>query len=69
MHETCLFYVGVGPSTNDGAPPAVFGIGREILGIDGGDSRFYDILPGMDIVTRGALKVGLDGSFELGFPD
>ena len=68
MHETYLFYVGVWPSTNDGALPAVFGIGDEIMGIDGGDSRFYDVLLGMDIVTRGALKVGLDGSFRAWVP-
>lgn len=69
MHETFLFYVGVWPSTDDRSPPPVFGVGDEILGIDGGDSRFYDVLLGMDIVSRGTLKIDLDGFFELGFPD
>ena len=69
MHETFLFYVGVWPSTEDQTPSAVFGVGDEILGIDGGDSRFYDVLLGMDILSRGTFKLDLDGSFEIGFPD
>ncbi len=69
MHETFLFYVGVWPSTDDRSPPPVFGVGDEILGIDGGDSRFYDVLLGMNIVSRGTLKIDLDGFFELGFAD
>jgi hypothetical protein len=69
MHETFLFYVGIWPYSGDGTIPAVFGVGDEILGIDGGDSRYYDVLLGMDIVTRGTLRIAIDGFFQLGFPD
>lgn len=68
FHETYLFYLGVWPQTEDGSPPAVFGLGDAIMGIDGGDSRFYDVLLGMDIITRGALTLDLDGKFALAFP-
>lgn len=68
LHDTFLFYVGVWPETADGSLPAVFGIGDAIMGIDGGDSRYYDVLLGMDIVTRGTLSITLDKTFELGFP-
>jgi hypothetical protein len=67
-HHTYLFHVGIWPETNDGVPPAVFGIGDEIMGIDGGDSRHWNVLLGMDIITRGALRLERDGSFELAFP-
>jgi hypothetical protein len=67
-HETFMFFVGVWPESEDGSPSAVFGIGDEILGIDGGDSRYYDVLLGMDIVRRGSFILRLDGTFELGFP-
>ena len=69
LHETYLFYLGVWPETEDGSPSAPFGIGEAIMGIDGGDSRYYDVLLGMDILSQGTLNLALDGSFELGFPD
>lgn len=68
-HDTFLFYVGVWPDRSNDLPSAVFGIGNEIMGIDGGDSRYYDVLLGMDIIAQGSLKLKLDGVFELGFPD
>ena len=68
-HETYIFYVGVWPISEDGMPAATFGVGEAIMGIDGGDSRYYDVLLGMDIIVRGSLKLELDGSFELAFPD
>jgi hypothetical protein len=68
FHKTFMFYVGIWPETDDGSPSAVFGIGDEILGIDGGDSRYYDVLLGMDIILRGSLRLGADRKFELGFP-
>lgn len=67
-HHTYLFYVGVWPETGDGLPPSVFGIGNEIMGIDGGDSRYWDVLLGMDIISQGTLQLRLDGTFDLGFP-
>lgn len=68
MHETYMFYVGVWPEPLGDSPPAIFGVGDAIMGIDGGDSRYYDVLLGMDIVTQGSLSISLDGAFELGFP-
>lgn len=69
LHDTFLFHVGVWPESADGSPSAPYGIGDAIMGIDGGDSRFYDVLLGMDIIGRGSLNLKLGGSFELGFPD
>jgi hypothetical protein len=69
MHETYIFYVGVWPESADGTPSAVYGVGDEIMGIDGGDSRYYDILLGMDIITKAAFRINLDHGFELAFPD
>ncbi len=69
MHETFIFYVGVWPAAAESSPPTVFGIGDAIMGIDGGDSRYYDVLLGMDIVSQGSLRLDLDHTFELGFPD
>lgn len=68
LHWTYLFYVGIWPETEDQSPSVPFGIGCEIEGIDIGDSRYYDVLLGMDIITQGSLRLELDGSFELGFP-
>lgn len=68
LHWTYLFYVGIWPETNDGSPSVPFGIGNEIEGIDVGDSRYYDVLLGMDIIAKGSLRLELDGSFELAFP-
>ena len=68
QHETYIFYVGVWPEAEDGTPSATFGIGDAIMGIDGGDSRYYDVLLGMDIITQGSLRLDKDGSFELAFP-
>lgn len=68
LHWTYLFYVGIWPESDDGASSVPFGIGNEIVGIDIGDSRNYDVLLGMDIISQGSLKLELDGSFELAFP-
>jgi hypothetical protein len=68
LHWTYLFYVGIWPETDDGSPSHPFGIGHEIEGIDVGDSRYYDVLLGMDIIAKGSLHLELDGSFELAFP-
>ena len=67
-HHTYLFYVGIWPETGDGSPPALFGVGDEIMGIDGGDSRYYDVLLGMDIIAKSSLHLELNGSFALAFP-
>lgn len=69
LHETFLFYVGVWLDADADTRPAFFGVGDEVLGIDGGDSRYYDILLGMDIIRRGSLMLDASGDFELGFPD
>jgi hypothetical protein len=68
MHSTFMFYVGVWPESVDGLPSAIFGIGDAVLGIDGGDSRYYDVLLGMDIVTQGRLTLNIDRSFEFALP-
>jgi hypothetical protein len=75
MHWTYMFRVCIWPETYDGVPPRPFGIGGEpfgiggeIEGIDVGDSRYYDVLLGMNIISRGSLHLELDGSFELAFP-
>lgn len=67
-HWTYLFHVAIWPDTEDGSIAAAFGIGDEVEGIDVGDSRYYDVLLGMDILRRGTLKLELDGGFELAFP-
>ena len=67
MHESYLFYVGIWPDSHSEAPPAIFGIGDAVLGIDGGDSRFYDVILGMDIIMRGALRLAKGGHFSLEF--
>lgn len=66
-HWTYLFHVGVWPETDDGTPPAVYGIGAEIEGIDVGNNRFFDVLLGMDIISQGLLHVDKDGTFKMGF--
>ena len=45
----------------------MFGIGDEIEGIDIGNHPYFDVLLGMDIITRGSLKLALDSTFELAF--
>jgi len=67
MHWTYMFRVCIWPEA-EGSLPIPFGIGREIEGIDVGDSRHYDVLLGMDIISQGSLRLELDGSFELAFP-
>lgn len=67
LHWTYLFHVAIWPDTDDGSLPAIYGIGDEIEGIDVGDSRFYDVLLGMDILSQGALRLEKDGSFALSF--
>ena len=68
MHETYMFWIGVWPESLDGAAATFFGIGDALMGIDGGDSRYYDVLLGMDVITQGSLSTNLDESFELAFP-
>lgn len=69
-HWTYLFYVGIWPDSEDAdKPPTVFGIGREIEGIDVGNHPYFDVLLGMDIIGQGSLRLERDGSFELAFPD
>ena len=69
-HWTYLFHVGIWPDTEDPYdPPAIFGIGREIEGIDVGNHPYFDVLLGMYIIGQGSLRLDLDGSFELAFPD
>ena len=68
LHRTFFFHVGVWPDRNDGFPSSIYGVGNEIMGIDGGDSRYYDVLLGMDIITQGSFRLESDGSFELAFP-
>jgi hypothetical protein len=67
LHWTYLFYVGIWPDTVAGPPSTPFGIGEEIEGIDMGDSRYYDVLLGMDVISQGSLHLEQDGSFELAF--
>jgi gag-polyprotein putative aspartyl protease len=69
LHDTFIFHVGIWPDNELGEPSAPFGIGDPIMGIDGGDSRYYDVLLGMDILTRGSLHLKHDATFELAFPD
>ena len=68
MHWTYMFHVCIWPQAGGDSPSTPFGIGREIEGIDVGDSRYYDVLLGMDIISQGSLHLKLDGSFELAFP-
>lgn len=68
-HWTYLFHVGIWPDSEDGTPPAVFGIGQEIEGIDVGNHPYFDVLLGMDIIRQGSLRLELDGSFEFAFPE
>jgi hypothetical protein len=68
-HHTYMFYVAIWPEASDGSISPPFGIGEAILGIDGGDSRYYDVLLGMDIISRGSLRLEANGQFELSFPD
>jgi hypothetical protein len=60
--------VGIWPDAEVGVPNTVIGIGDEIEGIDLGFNRFFDVLLGMDIITRGYLHIEQGGKFELGFP-
>ena len=46
LHFTYLFHVGFRPDGDADRPAAVFGIGDAIEGIDAGDSRYFDVLPG-----------------------
>jgi hypothetical protein len=67
-HFTYLFHVGIWPDADENQPSPVYGIGDEIEGIDVGDHRYFDVLLGMDIISRGYLHLEQDGSFEMGFP-
>ncbi|MEM6857152.1 MAG: hypothetical protein AAF559_04700 [Pseudomonadota bacterium] len=69
LHSTYLFYIGVWPDPSPGSPQTFYGMKDEILGIDGGDSRYYDVLLGMDVVTQGKLVLNFDKDFELSFPN
>lgn len=68
LHWIYMFHVCIWPEAPDGSPAPPFGIGREIEGIDVGDSRYCDVLLGMDIISQGSLRLELDGAFELAFP-
>lgn len=68
-HYTYLFHVGIWPESEDGVASATFGIGDEIEGFDLGDSRYFDVLLGMDIITKGSLKIERSGKFEMAFPN
>ncbi|MGQ7830406.1 hypothetical protein [Altererythrobacter sp. Z27] len=67
-HWTYLFHVAIWPDSDSETISAAFGIGDEVEGIDVGDSRYYDVLLGMDILQRGSLSLNQDGTFELAFP-
>lgn len=67
MHSTFMFYVGIWPQAESDIPSGFFGIGEAIMGIDGGDSRYYDVLLGMDIITRGKLSTDFNREFCLEF--
>ena len=69
QHFTYLFDVGIWPDRDDGLPSAVFGLANEIEGIDVGNHPYFDVLLGMDIVSLGSLRIDLDGTFEMAFPD
>ena len=66
-HFTYLFHVGIWPDA-DGSSPTIIGIGDEIEGIDLGFNKFFDVLLGMDVISRGYLHIEQDRSFVLGFP-
>ena len=67
LHWTYLFQVAIWPETEDGSPAAPFGLGDPMEGADLGDGRLFDVLLGMDILERGALKMSPNGEFELQF--
>ena len=67
LHFTYLFYVGFWPDAVNDIPAAVFGIGDAIEGIDAGDSRYFDVLLGMDILSQGSLHLERDGRFVIAF--
>jgi hypothetical protein len=67
-HWTYLFHVAVWPDRNDGSPSSPYGIGEEIEGIDVGNHPYFDVLLGMDIISRGRLVVEPTGEFSLTFP-
>jgi hypothetical protein len=70
VHWTYLFHLGIWPDSEDpSVPTAVFGIGEPIEGIDVGNHPYFDVLLGMDIIGQGSLRIDLDGSFEMAFPD
>ena len=68
LHWTYLFQVAIWPEVEDDTPPVLFGLGDEVEGADLGDSRYFDVLLGMDILQLGSLRMDLGGRFELGFP-
>lgn len=66
-HWTYLFHVAVWPDSSDGSPSPPYGIGEEIEGIDVGNHPYFDVLLGMDIISRGRLVVEPTGHFSLTF--
>ncbi|WP_439567099.1 hypothetical protein [Sphingopyxis sp.] len=66
-HWTYLFYVGIWPDADEGIS-TVIGLGGEIEGIDLGFNKYFDVLLGMDVISKGFLHIENDGTFELGFP-
>jgi hypothetical protein len=66
-HFTYLFHIGIWPDSIDEVPQPIFGIGDEIVGIDVGNNRFFDVLLGMDVICQGTLKLEKTGEFCMGF--
>ena len=68
QHFTYLFHIGIWPETDDGSPSTIYGLGDEIEGIDVGNHPYFDVLLGMDIISRGGFRLDRDGRFEFAFP-
>lgn len=66
-HWTYLFQVAIWPDSADGTPLPPYGIGDEIEGIDVGNHPYFDVLIGMDIISRGTLLIEKSGKFSMTF--
>lgn len=66
-HWTYLFNVAIWPDSDDGRPLPPYGIGDEIEGIDVGNHPYFDVLLGMDIISRGRLLIEPSGQFSMSF--
>lgn len=67
QHWTYLFHVCIWPDSEDGTPLPIYGIGDEIEGIDVGNHPYFDVLLGMDIISKGKLVIEPTGAFSLTF--